>query len=137
MCGNRQCVVCHRHGGIYFDHIMSTIISPPRRVFVGASWLEEASRRCREYAKKEGGRGASDGVHADISLTPGRGMTGSQRSGLFRAGWRHRSAETPVASCRHVPRDPGRAQFGTHNMIEVCVTMPVANPHYGDENMKN
>jgi hypothetical protein len=33
--------------------------------------------------------------------------------------------------------DPGRAYFVAHNAIEVCVTMPVANPHYGDQNMKN
>jgi hypothetical protein len=34
---------------------------------------------------------------------------------------------------QHVPRDPGRAYFGVHNVIEVCVTMPAANPHYGDQ----
>ena len=29
-CFNRHDVVCHRHGGIYFDHIMSTKRSPPK-----------------------------------------------------------------------------------------------------------
>jgi len=36
------------------------------------------------------------GAHAGISLTRGRGMTGSRRSGLFRAEWRHRTAGNMV-----------------------------------------
>jgi len=33
-----------------------------------------------------------------------RGMTGSERSGSFRAGWRHRPAKTPVAGSYPVLR---------------------------------
>jgi hypothetical protein len=31
------------------------------------------------------------------------------------------------------PRDPGQSYFGAHNVIEVCVAMPVANTYFGDQ----
>jgi hypothetical protein len=34
------------------------------------------------------------------------------------------------------PRDPGRAYFDAHNVIGVCVTMPVTNINYNDQAWK-
>jgi len=53
-------------------------------------------------------------------------MIGSQKSGLFRAGWRHRPAKLPVARCRQLPRHAGRAYFGAHIKIEAEAIMSVA-----------
>ena len=51
------------------------------------------------------------------------------RAGRCRSGIRLRmEIFFPVTS-----RDQGRASFGAHNVIKLCVTMPVANPHYGDQ----
>ena len=94
--------VSHLHGGdTYLHYIMRTKISPPR-----VTGYMPASGHWRFCG----------------TMTPSR----SEQAAPLAAGHPATTSETDAP---HVPRDPGRAYLGAHNVIEVCVTMQVANPH--------